>query len=219
MRREPASRITRRCSGPSRRVNFLCIRGRRRAGSATDRPHVILPRSADERRSPNSRLRASGGSIAGRHNRESRERSCRSCSLPVRRGGFPASSPRDLVLRASSAMDCRDRLCRADDRSVSRSNVARMGSAADVEVNHHRRAGLARVAHSRPCTPRPSGGRITRRWSGPRRRYILLAAERRARAAAAAQRHSVIPQEPGAFVLVGRLHPSVRNLEPVEEPP
>src|SRR4051812_2477355 len=33
---------------------------------------------------------------------------------------------------------------------------------------------------------------ITHRWSGPRRRYTALAAERRACAAAAAQRHSVI---------------------------
>src|SRR5437868_6422117 len=36
------------------------------------------------------------------------------------------------------------------------------------------------------------GRRITRRWSGPRRGYTSLAAERRACAAAAAQRHSVM---------------------------
>src|SRR4051794_33437482 len=34
--------------------------------------------------------------------------------------------------------------------------------------------------------------RITRRWSGPRRRYTLLAVDRRACAAAAAQRHYVM---------------------------
>src|SRR4051812_15170047 len=33
---------------------------------------------------------------------------------------------------------------------------------------------------------------MTRRWSGPRRRYSSLAVERRACAAAAAQRHSVM---------------------------
>src|SRR4051812_32127676 len=36
---------------------------------------------------------------------------------------------------------------------------------------------------------------LTRRWSGPRRRYTSLAVERRACAAAAAQRWSVMPRE------------------------
>src|SRR5438094_2176230 len=36
---------------------------------------------------------------------------------------------------------------------------------------------------------------ITRRWSGPRRRYTSLAVERRACAAAAAQRHYVRPPD------------------------
>jgi hypothetical protein len=36
---------------------------------------------------------------------------------------------------------------------------------------------------------------ITRRWSGPRRRYTSVAVERRACAAAAAQRHYVMPQD------------------------
>ncbi len=37
-----------------------------------------------------------------------------------------------------------------------------------------------------------AAGKITRRWSGPRRRYTSLAVERRACAAAAAQRHFVL---------------------------
>src|SRR5207248_3058205 len=36
-------RITRRCSGPSRRVSFLWFESRHRAGSATDRHYVIPP--------------------------------------------------------------------------------------------------------------------------------------------------------------------------------
>jgi len=36
--------ITRRCSGPSRRVNFLWSEGRRGAGSATNRHYVRRPK-------------------------------------------------------------------------------------------------------------------------------------------------------------------------------
>src|SRR5689334_12753375 len=35
--------MTRRCSGPSRRVSFFSIESRRGAGSAADRPYVIPP--------------------------------------------------------------------------------------------------------------------------------------------------------------------------------
>ena len=42
---------------------------------------------------------------------------------------------------------------------------------------------------------RCGGWWITRRWSGPRRRYTLLAVERRVPAAAAAQRHYVMQHE------------------------
>ena len=40
--RDRRRRITRQCSGPSRRVSFVWFESRRGAGSATDRPYVIL---------------------------------------------------------------------------------------------------------------------------------------------------------------------------------
>src|SRR4051794_33897800 len=49
---------------------------------------------------------------------------------------------------------------------------------------------------------RGRGRGITRRWSGPRRRYNSLAAGRRACAAAAAQRHYVIPRMKIAITII-----------------
>src|SRR3982751_3791508 len=55
-----------------------------------------------------------------------------------------------------------------------------------------------------PSRPRRNGCRITRRWSGPRRRYTALAVERRACAAAAAQRHYVRRQRIAAMADIER---------------
>src|SRR5438067_11219853 len=49
---------------------------------------------------------------------------------------------------------------------------------------------------ARACQAQRSEMPLTRRWSGPRRRYSLLAVERRACAAAAAQRHYVMRPPP-----------------------
>src|SRR4051812_47661861 len=50
-------RITRRCSGPSRRGSFLWFKNRHCAGSATDRPCVI-PLMAERKFQPGFRLSA-----------------------------------------------------------------------------------------------------------------------------------------------------------------
>src|SRR6478672_798392 len=58
-------------------------------------------------------------------------------------------------------------------------------------------SGVTRVARSWLCG-------ITRRWSGPRRRYTSPAVERRACAAAAAQRPRAIHHEPPTMLVLLR---------------
>jgi hypothetical protein len=59
----------------------------------------------------------------------------------------------------------------------------------------------------------PAAWGLTRRWSGPRRRYTLLAVERRACAAAAAQRPYVMRQEQLDYEPRERTKPAVRPLD------
>ena len=78
------------------------------------------------------------------------------------------------------------------------------------------RCGAARLPGSpATCCSRLTGGSgITRRWSGPRRRYTSLAVARRACAAAAAQRHYVMQQEQSSnSIPLGYASPLVRRAD------